>query len=252
MREVPACLATPHGFMLNNCTKINHICYSKKIRIPHCPDVVYPHYIKFNFNFECHEHYAFGLRDETGHADTHGWPLHAATFKGPSPKAPINGDLYPFHHNYPTPLTVDIALFALDDPGIMADIDHYHTLSIEGDTLTQQATDLARDQDKWHCKMVPVKHHLVASHIHSHLYPYLTDQALIPNTYLMDEAHTGGTTLTDTLAVHKQTPLNWLPMPWLHDKEHPGVGSQSHVGIHAMTRSHRSPHQHSILHRPHL
>ena len=102
----------------------NHACYGAKIHILHCNDMVFPHYIKFDFNFNCHEHYVLEARDKMGfHTGHYSWPLQAASCEGPAPESPPNDNLTVFYSTHPTLLAIDIALHTLADPGVMADVD---------------------------------------------------------------------------------------------------------------------------------
>ena len=66
---------------------------------------------------------------------TVGWSLEAAPFMGPAPQFPDNQDLLPFSFTHNNSCAIDLSLDKLDDPGLLADIDHHHGLIAEEATL---------------------------------------------------------------------------------------------------------------------
>jgi hypothetical protein len=87
-----------------------------------------PHYVCFDLDFESHQHYVLGLRDDSDPPrQAYGWPLQAAPFIGPkiSPARSDNSALGIFDAGYPGAIEVDIALYELRDYGVLADVDRY-------------------------------------------------------------------------------------------------------------------------------
>ena len=109
-------------------TVANHVLYREKIQIN--PGVWrFPHYIRFEHNFDNHRHYVIGQIDvlQPG-GGSYSWPLEAAPFTGPAPQAPDNTNLSLFTITHPDALLVNEGLTDLDNPGITTDVDRHHTL----------------------------------------------------------------------------------------------------------------------------
>ena len=115
----------PDGYAIYDRTIANHINYGAKIRLSDDRQV-WPHYIHFDHDFVDHKHYIMGRYDETGlHTNTVGWTLEAAPFVGPALAYPNNTSLKPFAFAHSCSDAIDLALGALDDPGLLADVDRH-------------------------------------------------------------------------------------------------------------------------------
>ena len=116
--------------MYNHCLE-NHIKYSEKLTLEDGAQG-YPHYIQFNHDYVNHCHYMHACRHNLD-GIPYGWPLTTAPFMGPHP-SPLIADsmnLAPFTCNYPFYLEVDIALYAIDDHSLIANIDMHWELEEE-------------------------------------------------------------------------------------------------------------------------
>ena len=79
-----------------------------------------------------------GRRDQTGlHTNTVGWTLEAAPFVGPAFAYPNNTSLEPFAFAHGGSDAIDLALGALDDPGLLADVDRHRALIAKEATFCQ-------------------------------------------------------------------------------------------------------------------
>jgi hypothetical protein len=100
----------------------NHDKYVEKIALdPPFRTPLDPHYVRFDLDFESHQHYVLGLRDDSDPPhQAYSWPLQAAPFIGPkiSPTRSDNTVLGIFDTGYPGSVEVDIALYKLRDYGV--------------------------------------------------------------------------------------------------------------------------------------
>jgi hypothetical protein len=120
----------------------NHDKYVEKIALdPPFGTPQDPHYVCFDLDFESHQHYVLGLRDDSDPPrQAYGWPLQAAPFIGPkiSPARSDNSALGIFDTGYPGAIEVDIALYELRDYGVLADVDRYRAHMLEYEDLLSQ------------------------------------------------------------------------------------------------------------------
>jgi hypothetical protein len=155
----------------------NHDKYVEKISLdPPFGTPQSPHYICFDLDFESHQHYVLGLRDDSDPPrQAYGWPLQAAPFIGPSvsPARSDNSALGIFDTGYPGAIEVDIALYELRDYGVLADVDRYRAHMLEYKNLLVQRKILEDKFFKWRSKSTPLCQRLEKAQARSHLHPYL-------------------------------------------------------------------------------
>jgi hypothetical protein len=135
-----------------------------------------PHYVCFDLDFESHQHYVLGLRDDSDPPhQAYGWPLQAAPFIGPkiSPARSDNSALGIFDAGYPGAIEVDIALYELRDYGVLADVDRYRAHMLEYENLLSQCKILEDKFFKWRSKSTPLRQRLEKAQARSRLHPYL-------------------------------------------------------------------------------
>ena len=174
-----------------------------------------------------------GRRDETGlHTDTVGWTLEAAPLVGPAFAYPDNSNLEPFAFAHGGSDTINLALGALDDPGLLADIDRHQALVSEEATLRVHEKELTQAWFCWRNNLTPVRQRLIAAQACTCLHPYFTNQIPLPANEHCPE----GVTIADALLLHHRIPHFHLPMPWLAREERLSVSrwvqtnrAQSHV-----------------------
>ena len=120
------------GFVLYNWGLANHVCYRRTINPNDGRDPLHPHYLKFNFDYIDYHHYIHARRFDDDEVP-YSWPLQAAPFKGPcvSPEVADVNNHTPFTINYPYAPEVDITLYAIDDMGLIVDVDVHQALSEE-------------------------------------------------------------------------------------------------------------------------
>src|SRR6266581_9800604 len=155
----------------------------------------------------------------------------------PLPNPTDDNDFNPFTPSYPDARAIDITAAGLADPGVIADIDRYRVLWSKKEELQRREHDLRRAWDQWRDKNHSVQHRLQAAQTRSRLHPYLQGQAHAPRIHNnVDTAISSGIPIADVLHGRVADPPYCLPMPWLHDKERPGVsrwvmsmGRQSHI-----------------------
>ena len=175
--------STPEGFVIFDHTIPDHHHYGRKFVTPD-GTLCYPHYIKFVIDHVHHQHYVFGARDDINNARTsYGWPLQARAFIGPSPSgnhaiAPdvLVGDEEQQVH-------VDIALLELKDKGVAANIDLYHQLVPQKESIHLCEVKLQHEKELWAIRHQEVKDHLHNSHGMEHLHPYLSGSTLVKDPH---------------------------------------------------------------------
>jgi hypothetical protein len=123
--------AKPDDYAIYNRRLENHVKYSEKIHLP-SGEHKYPHYICFDHDYVDHRHHVFATRKDV-EGTPYGWTLEAAPFMGPRPSPLITDSehLTPFTNSYHFKKEVDIALYAIDDPGLIADVDRHRALEEE-------------------------------------------------------------------------------------------------------------------------
>ena len=222
----------PDGYTIYDHTIANHVNYGAKIRLPDDRQV-WPHYIHFDHDFVDHKHYVMGRRDKTSlYTDTVGWTLEAAPFVGPALAYPDNTNLKPFAFAHSSSDAIDLALGALDDPGLLVDVDRHRTLLAKEAALCVREKELTKAWFHWRNDLTPVRQQLIAAQARTCLHPYIANQVPLPS----NEHHPEGITIVDALLLHHCIPHFHLPMPWLAGEERLTVsrwictnGAQFHV-----------------------
>jgi hypothetical protein len=127
--------AKPDKYAIYNHCLVNHVKYGEKIHLP-SGKYKYPHYIRFDHDYVDHRHHVFGVCKDTNGLP-YRWTPEAAPFVGPRP-SPLIADsdhFAPFTNTYHFKKEVDIALYAEDDPSLIADVDQHHALEEEEQVL---------------------------------------------------------------------------------------------------------------------
>jgi hypothetical protein len=135
----------PEGYAIYNWRLENHIKYSEKIHLP-TGNYKYPHYIRFDHDYVDHHHHVFATHKDV-EGMPYGWTSEAAPFMGPKP-SPLTTDsnhLTPFTNAYHFKKEVDIALYAIDDPGLIADVNRHRALEEEERQLAHHRRELEND-----------------------------------------------------------------------------------------------------------
>jgi hypothetical protein len=88
----------------------------------------------------------------------YGWTLEAALFIGPKPSPLITDSDHttPFTNAYHFKKEVNIALYALDDLGLIADVDQHRALEEEEHQLAHRRRELENDTFDLTQKLRPV------------------------------------------------------------------------------------------------
>jgi hypothetical protein len=124
----------PTGYFRYDPEDPNHSKYVRKIALnPFVDPPVFPHYVQFYHDFCTHQHYVHRMRDDAKPPQTaYGWPLEAAPFIGPPlPHCSQQQSAEPFRLSHLDARSVDAALYALDNYGLIADVDHYRSSMTE-------------------------------------------------------------------------------------------------------------------------
>ena len=194
-------------------TIASHVNYGAMIHLTDDRQV-WPHYIHFDHDFVDHKHYAMGRRDETSlHTGTVEWMLKVAPFVGPAFAYPDNTNLKLFAISHGSSDAINLALGALDDPGLLADIDRHRALIAEEATLCVRKRELAKGWFCWRDNLIPVRQQLI------------TNQVPLP----ANEHRPEGVTIADALLLHNRIPHFHLPMSWLAGEERPSVSCWVHT-----------------------
>jgi hypothetical protein len=200
----------------------NHVKYSEKIHLP-SGEYKHPHYIHFDHDYVDHHHHVFTTcKDVDGMP--YGWTLEAAPFVGPKP-SPLIADsehFAPFTYAYHFKKEVDIVLYSLDNPGLIADVDRHHVLEEEECLLAHQHRELENDTFDLQLKLCPIHQHLCNAQAYPHVHPYLAGTAKVPLPYSARPASHCDYPLTMEEAMTIDTNVNWLPCPWYHKENQPG------------------------------
>ncbi|KAF8260025.1 hypothetical protein EI94DRAFT_1812268 [Lactarius quietus] len=181
----------------------------------------YPHFIRFSHDYCDHQHYVHALRrDADPNSCAYGWVLEAAPIPDNVPiPATINNDdlsiLHPHHSDFDS---VNMALYAIDDRGLIADIDRYRGLEETHQVLLEEQKALDRKFASWRDRWGPVRTRLIRAHARARLHPYLEDEINIPLP--QDERpahlHTPEFTITRANELYRDEGVAWLPRPWYH------------------------------------
>ena len=174
--------STPEGFVVFDCTIPDHHRYGRKFVTPD-GTLRYPHYIKFAISHINHRHYVYGARDDINNArTTYGWPLQARAFIGPSPSGNHAVDPEVLVGDEEQQVRVDIALLELQDKGVAADVDLYHQLVPQEESIRLHEVELKREKELWAICHQEVRDHLRHSRVMERLHPYLAGSATNPLT----------------------------------------------------------------------
>jgi hypothetical protein len=140
--------AKPEDYVIYDRRLKNHVKYGKKIHLP-TSNYKYPHYIRFDHNYVDHCHHVFATRKDM-EGMPYGWTLEAAPFMGPPPSPLITDSdhLAPFTNAYHFKKEVDIALYAIDNPGLIADVNRHWSLEEEERQLAHHHRELENDTFK--------------------------------------------------------------------------------------------------------
>jgi hypothetical protein len=217
--------AKPDNYMIYDRRLENHIKYGEKIHLP-TGDYKYPHYIRFNHDYVNHHHHIF-----TTHKDVegmpYGWTLEATPFMGPKPSPLItNSDhLAPFTNAYHFKKEVDITLYAIDDPGLIADVNRHQVLEEEEWQLAHHRRELENDTFDLHQKLQPICQRLCKAQAYPCIHPYLTGKAKVPFPGSSRPAshHNYPLSMREALTINTTSAdVTWLPHPWYHEEVQAG------------------------------
>jgi hypothetical protein len=143
----------------------------------------------------------------------------------PSPLITNSEHLTPFTNSYHFKKEVDIALYAIDDPGLIADVDRHRALEEEERQLAHRCRELENDMFDLHQKLRPVRLCLRKAQAYPRVHPYLAGKARVPfpgsscpashrdYPLTMQEALT-----IDTISAN----VTWLPRPRYHEESQAG------------------------------
>jgi hypothetical protein len=227
--------AKPEDYMIYNRHLENHVKYGKKIHLPN-GEYKYPHYIHFNHDYVDHRHHVFttckGIEGMP-----YGWTLEAAPFMGPRPSPLITDSehIAPFTNGYHFKTEVDIALYAIDNPGLIADVDRHRALEEEECQLAHCHRELENDMFDLQQKLCPVRQRLRNAQAYPCVHPYLADKAkvLFPGSSHPASHRDYPLTMEEALTIDiARADITWLPRPWYHE--------EAQAGSNPMPLSHRS------------
>ena len=218
----------PAGFTMYNRRLKNHVKYGKKVTLEDGTQG-YPHYIQFDHDYVNHHHYVHTCCMNLD-GIPYGWPLTAAPFMGPRP-SPLIADsmnLAPFTSNYPFYREVDIALYSIDNHGLITNISIHQKLEEQERLIAHRCWELDNDALHLERKLGPVHHHLRAAQAYPRVHPYLDGDTKVPRPQSCNPGLYCDYDLTMEQAMGLSTmgQVHWLPRPWYHDKDHPGNSSQ--------------------------
>jgi hypothetical protein len=227
--------AKPEDYAIYNRRLENHVKYGEKIHLP-SGDYKYPHYIRFDHDYVDHCHHVFATRKDVD-GMPYGWTLEAAPFIGPKPSPLITDSdhMTPFTNTYHFKKEVNIALYALDDPGLIADVDRHRALEEEERQIAHHRRELENDTFDLTQKLHPVRLRLRQAQAYPRVHPYLTGKARVP---LPGSAHPAShrdypLTMEEALTIDTTSAnITWLPRPWYHE--------EAQAGSTPMPLSHRS------------
>ena len=219
----------PRGYAVYDPTNFNHTRYTQKIHLykGEFPDVpVYPHYVKFEHHYDDNQHYAYGIRDDADPPEVaYGWPIEAAPFIGPN--LPTNGvdneALGVFDASYDDSIKVDIAVYALKDYGVTADVDRYRGHMLDYDDLLARKRQLDKELIGWRSKYQPIRNRLVSAQARNRIHPYLHGLAPIPAPPLYgyeknpDPTVPHFLTMEEAIELDARSGVEEPHRPWYHD-----------------------------------
>lgn len=171
----------PEGFVLYNRGLANHVRYGCTINPNDGRDPLHPHYLKFNFDYVDHRHYVHAHQFNDNEVP-YGWPLQAAPFEEPcvSPEVVDINNHTPFTVDYPYTPEVDIALYAIDDMELTADVDIHQALAEEERQLIHRCNEVNTELATIWSKLQPICSRLTHAHAYPRVHPYLNRQAQVP------------------------------------------------------------------------
>ncbi|KAF8271557.1 hypothetical protein EI94DRAFT_1797075 [Lactarius quietus] len=148
------------------------------------------------------------------------WVLEAAPVPDnvPTPVTIDDNDLSILHPHHFDFEPVNMALYAIDNHGLIADIDPYRGLEETCQILLEEQKAIDQKLSSWHNKWGTVQTRLVKAHTRTRLHPYLEDEIKIPHpgdnrpTHL----HTPEFTITHASKLYRDEGVEWLPRPWYH------------------------------------
>jgi hypothetical protein len=217
--------AKPEDYIIYNQHLENHVKYGEKIHLPN-GDYKHPHYIRFDHDYIDHHHHVFATcKDIEGMP--YSWTLEAAPFMGPKP-SPLTTDsdhLAPFTNAYHFKKEVDIALYAIDDPGLIADADRHRALEEEEWQLAHHHRELENDTFDLGQKLRPVHQRLRNAQAYPHVHPYLAGKEKVPfpGSSCPASHHDYPLSMKEALTINTiSADVTWLPCPWYHEEEQAG------------------------------
>jgi hypothetical protein len=213
----------PHGYKYYDKTNPIHVQYGFDIPLEdgtHKP----PHFIRFQFdtNNQLH-HYPSHTIVATRKGITgldYGEPLVAKLPPyQPSPTPLVDDrDLIPLAAVNADSQAIDIAMIALDDPGLSADVDRLRRLVESRTDLQRQAQVLERKQRDLRSHYAEVTGRLISTRARSCLHPYLQGTTIIHNPCNQAQrTASSGTPLADVLNNVIPMPPSWTDSPRLFD-----------------------------------
>jgi hypothetical protein len=213
----------PHGYKYYDKTNPSHVQYGFDIPLEdrtHKP----PYFICFQFD----------TNNQLHHYPSHTIVATRQGITGLDYGEPLVAKLPPYHP-LPPPLVddhdlitlaavnadsqaVDIAMIALDDTGLSADVDRLRRLVESRTDLQRQAQTLERKQCDLRSCYAEVTACLISTRACSRLHPYLQGTAVIHNPCNQAQCvASSGTPLADILNDVIPVPPSWFESPCLHD-----------------------------------
>ena len=154
----------------------------------------------------------------------------AAPFIGPRP-SPLIADsmnLTPFTRNYPFYWEVNIALYSINDHGLIANVDMHRELEEQERLIAHRRRELNNDTLHLERKLGPVCRQLRAVQAYPRVHPYLDGDAKVPRSH----SHNPGLywdndlTMEQAMGLSTMGQVHWLPRLWYHDEDQPGHSNQ--------------------------
>ena len=154
----------------------------------------------------------------------------AAPFMGPRP-SPLIADsmtLAPFTCNYPFYREVDIALYSIDDHGLIANVDMHRELEEQERHIAHRCCELDNDTLHLERKLGPVRRHLRTAQAYPRVHPYLDGDAKVPQPHSHNPSlyRDYDLTMEQAMGLSTMGQVHWLPCPWYHDEDQPGNSNQ--------------------------
>jgi len=214
----------PEGYAIYNRRLSNHRKYGEKIHLGNDRHR-YPHYIRFQHDYADHAHYVSALRRDSGTPATPwGWALEAMPYLGalPAPAEVNDHDLSLFAPNNAEEEAINIALYAIDDHGLVADVDRFRGLAEAQTRLRAEQEALDKKLATWRDQWGPVRSRLINARARSRVHPYLENEAPVPLPYdeRPRELRHAHLTVSEALGRFREEGVRWLPRPWYHDEDY--------------------------------